>query len=127
MWEHYCQEEKTIMSVGDGEPCNWCEKENKMTKDDRGWSRESHEQYMARRKQEEDLLQGNFEYEYGKATDKQVGGSHYKDCVIQPTEYIMKNNLKDYLDITKIHEYTDKRAQQISVEEFVNLFKKIYI
>ena len=40
---------------------------------------------------------------------------------------IMKNNLKDYLDITKIHEYTDKRAQQISVEEFVNLFKKIYI
>ena len=66
MWEHYCQEEKTIMSVGDGEPCNWCEKENKMTKDDRGWSRESHEQYMARRKQEEDLLcnidSGNLEH-----------------------------------------------------------------
>ena len=39
----------------------------------------------------------------------------------------MKNNLKDYLDISKIHEYTDKRAQQISVEEFTNLFKKIYI
>ena len=97
MWEHYCQEEKTIMSVGDGEPCNWCEKENNMTKDDRGWSRESHEQYMVRRKQEEDLLQGNFEYEYGKATDKQVGGSHYKDCVIQPTDYIVKNKL-DFLE-----------------------------
>ena len=39
----------------------------------------------------------------------------------------MRNNLKDYLDVSKIHEYTNKRAQQISVEEFTNLFKKIYI
>ena len=27
MWEHYCDEEKSMMSVGKGEPCNWCEKE----------------------------------------------------------------------------------------------------
>tara|TARA_R100001244_G_C5146584_1_gene128874 strand:+ start:163 stop:519 length:357 start_codon:yes stop_codon:yes gene_type:complete len=25
--------------------------------------------------------------------DKQVGGSHYKDCKIQPVEYIASNNL----------------------------------
>ena len=28
-----------------------------------------------------------------KATLKQVGGSHYKDCKIQPVEYIVGNNL----------------------------------
>ena len=88
MWEHYCQKEKTIMSVGDGEPCNWCEKENNMkTHDDRGWSRESHEQYMARRLAEEEP----------KASAKQIGGSHYKDCDIQPIDYIVKNNL-DFLE-----------------------------
>ena len=27
MWEHYCEEEKTEMAVGKGEPCNWCGKE----------------------------------------------------------------------------------------------------
>ena len=60
-------------------------------------SRESHEQYMYRRNQEENLIKGSYEYEYGKATDKQVGGSHYKDCVIQPVDYIVKNNL-DFLE-----------------------------
>ena len=39
----------------------------------------------------------------------------------------MRNNLKDYLDVSKIQDYTNKRAQQISVTEFENLFKKIYI
>ena len=28
-----------------------------------------------------------------KALDKQVGGDHYKDCRIQPIEYIMANEL----------------------------------
>ena len=27
MWEHYCEEEKTEMAGGKGEPCNWCGKE----------------------------------------------------------------------------------------------------
>ncbi len=31
------------------------------------------------------------------ASARQVGGSHYKDCVIQPTEYIVKNKL-DFLE-----------------------------
>ena len=30
-------------------------------------------------------------------SSRQVGGSHYKDCVIQPTEYIVKNKL-DFLE-----------------------------
>ena len=29
-----------------------------------------------------------------KALDRQVGGSHYKDCLIQPIEYIMANKLE---------------------------------
>ncbi len=24
MWTHYCEAEKTTISVGDGERCNWC-------------------------------------------------------------------------------------------------------
>lgn len=24
MWSHYCQRERTVMSVGKGEECNWC-------------------------------------------------------------------------------------------------------
>ena len=28
-----------------------------------------------------------------KALDKQVGGGHYKDCKIQPIEYIMANKM----------------------------------
>ena len=26
MWEHYCEEEHSLMGVGVGEPCNWCGK-----------------------------------------------------------------------------------------------------
>jgi hypothetical protein len=25
MWRHYCPEEKAWISVGKGQPCNWCE------------------------------------------------------------------------------------------------------
>tara|TARA_Y100001951_G_scaffold105345_1_gene122142 strand:- start:4024 stop:4254 length:231 start_codon:yes stop_codon:yes gene_type:complete len=28
-----------------------------------------------------------------KASEQQVGGDHYKNCAIQPTEYIIANNL----------------------------------
>ena len=30
---------------------------------------------------------------FGTSFEKQIGGDHYKDCAIQPTEFIMKNNL----------------------------------
>lgn len=26
MWEHYCGVEHSMMGVGKGEPCNWCDK-----------------------------------------------------------------------------------------------------
>ena len=65
--------------------------------EDRGMSRESHEQYMYRRNQEENLIKGTYEYEYGKASEKQIGGSHYKDCAIQPVDYIVENKL-DFLE-----------------------------
>jgi len=67
-------------------------------KQDRGWSQESYRAYMKRRDAEEEAIKkGTYEYEYGKASDKQIGGSHYKDCVIQPVDYIVKNNL-DFLE-----------------------------
>ena len=65
--------------------------------EDRGMSRESHEQYMYRRNQEENLIKGTYEYEYGKPSEKQIGGSHYKDCAIQPVDYIVENKL-DFLE-----------------------------
>ncbi len=27
MWAHYCTEERCVMFVGIGEPCNWCGKQ----------------------------------------------------------------------------------------------------
>jgi hypothetical protein len=68
--------------------------------EDRGWSQESYRDYMKRRDAEENLLKKGtyeYEYEYSKPSDKQIGGSHYKDCVIQPVDYIVKNNL-DFLE-----------------------------
>tara|TARA_R110000787_G_scaffold146605_1_gene260357 strand:- start:33 stop:422 length:390 start_codon:yes stop_codon:yes gene_type:complete len=81
-------------------------KESLISHEDRGMSRESHEQYMYRLSQEDKVVdkkklkiieEGTYEYEYGKATDEQVGGSHYKDCAIQPIDYIVKNKL-DFLE-----------------------------
>ena len=84
-------------------------KESWINQEDRGWSTESYQNYMKRINQEEKALQkGTYEYEYEthdemirdsvqQASRRQVGGNHYKDCVIQPTEYIVKNKL-DFLE-----------------------------
>ena len=55
-----------------------------MEKTDRGWTMESYRDYMKRRDAEEQMI---------KASDKQVGGSHYKDFKIMPIEYITQNKL----------------------------------
>ena len=47
--------------------------------------------------EETDFIKTDLKKEAMKATLKQVGGSHYKDCVIQPVDYIVKNNL-DFLE-----------------------------
>ena len=78
-------------------------------------SRESHEQYMYRRNQEENLIKGSYEYEYGKATDKQVGGSHYKDCAIQPVDYIVENKL-DFLE-GNIVKYITRHKTKNGIED----------
>jgi len=49
------------------------------------WHREGTYNYYLRRMKEDNAL------------DKQVGGQHYKDCAIQPVEYIFQNNL-DYFE-----------------------------
>ena len=82
---------------------------------DRGMSRESHEQYMARKLKQDkeeyqERMKGTHEYEYGKATDKQVGGSHYKDCAIQPVDYIVENNL-DFLEGNVVKYITRHRTK----------------
>jgi|TARA_R100000995_G_C3396757_1_gene82981 hypothetical protein len=61
-----------------------------MSKEDRGWSTESHEQYMARRRAEEEIIS---KQKSPKATDQQVGGNHYKGYAIQPIHFIMENDL----------------------------------
>jgi hypothetical protein len=42
--------------------------------------------------------------------DKQIGGDHYKDCEIQPVEYIVKNNL-NFLE-GNIIKYTTRHRQK---------------
>lgn len=49
------------------------------------WNREGTYDYYLRRMKEENALK------------KQVGGDHYKDCGIQPVEYIFQNKL-DYFE-----------------------------
>ena len=43
--------------------------------------------------QQKEFKKTNLEKQAKMATNRQVGGSHYKDCKIQPIDYIMKNNL----------------------------------
>ena len=54
---------------------------------------ERHDEYMARLNKEEKISQELKILKRAKATDKQVGGDHYKDFKIMPVEYISKNNL----------------------------------
>ena len=83
--------------------------ESLINPEDRGWSRESHEQYMYRRNHEEDLINKE-RFSKTKATDNQVGGDHYKDCVIQPVEYIIKNKL-DFLEGNVVKYITRHRTK----------------
>jgi hypothetical protein len=42
---------------------------------------------------DKDFIKTDLKKQALKATLKQVGGSHYKDCKIQPVEYIVGNDL----------------------------------
>ena len=43
-------------------------------------------------KDNKDFKKTNIEKEARLATERQVGGDHYKSCKIQPVDYIEKNN-----------------------------------
>jgi len=69
--------------------------------------KESFAKYILRRMEEEDLKD---------ATDKQVGGQHYKDCPIQPVEYIVKNEL-DFLEGNVVKYITRHRKKGSGPED----------
>ncbi len=70
-----------------------------MSDNDYRYEHESHEDYMIRRlKQEREAL------------DKQIGGEHYKDCGIQPVEYIHANKL-DYFEGNVVKYITRHRTK----------------
>ena len=85
-------------------------------KEDRGWAQESYRDYMKRRNAEEDAIKkGTYEYEYDNATSKQIGGDHYKNCAIQPIDYIVKNNL-DFLE-GNIVKYITRHKTKNGIED----------
>ena len=49
---------------------------------------ERHRDYMKRKNAEEQMIAE----EKVLASNQQIGGSHYKDCAIQPIDFIMANN-----------------------------------
>lgn len=55
-------------------------------------------------------IKGTLDSEYKSALDKQVSGNHYKDCGIQPIEYIHANNLS-YLEGNVI-KYTTRHSKK---------------
>ena len=70
-----------------------------MSDNDYKYEHESHEDYMIRRlKQEREAL------------DQQIGGEHYKDCGIQPVEYIHANKL-DYFEGNVVKYITRHRTK----------------
>jgi phage pi2 protein 07 len=73
---------------------------------------ENREKYILRRMQEdreqvEKILQ---KQKSNKALDVQVGGNHYKDCKIQPVEYIYSNKL-DFLEGNVVKYITRHRTK----------------
>ena len=44
-------------------------------------------------KESDEFKKINLKKQARMATEKQVGGDHYKDCKIQPVDYIVENNL----------------------------------
>tara|TARA_R100001163_G_scaffold53692_1_gene41017 strand:+ start:399 stop:686 length:288 start_codon:yes stop_codon:yes gene_type:complete len=68
---------------------------------------ESRDNYILRRLKED---REQVEVVQKEALDKQVGGSHYKDCAIQPVEYIYSNGL-DFLEGNVVKYITRHRTK----------------
>jgi len=54
------------------------------------------------------------DYDYDQSWKSQIGGNHYKDMIIQPMEYSMKNNLNalQHTIIKYVSRYKDKNGVQ---------------
>ena len=75
---------------------------------DHEFTRESRDNYILRWMKED---REQVVIEPNKATlDKQIGGDHYKDCKIQPVEYIHANQL-DYFEGNVIKYITRHRTK----------------
>ena len=86
MWEHYCDVEHTMMGVGKGEPCNWCEKT------------------------EEDFEVREFD-EDGMFTTEALQGD--TEMSIKPEEDPYRNYAKEAIDILeRIHQKVDKLLEK---------------
>ena len=68
---------------------------------------ESRDNYILRRLKED---REQVEVVEKEALDKQVGGSHYKDCAILPVEYIYSNGL-DFLEGNVVKYITRHRTK----------------
>lgn len=76
-----------------------------------------------------DITPVEWDTAYKSAMDKQVGGSHYKDCVIEPIEYIYANGL-GYCEaniVKYITRYNSKGGEQDldKVIHYVEMLKEI--
>ena len=77
-------------------------------KDDQELNNESRDKYILRRLREDREKVETIKE--GEALDKQIGGDHYKDCKIQPVEYIHANQL-DYFEGNVIKYVTRHRTK----------------
>jgi hypothetical protein len=73
-------------------------------------STEGRDKYILRRMKEDREQVEKIVGHQNKALDKQVGGSHYKDCKIQPVEYIYSNGL-DFLEGNVVKYITRHRTK----------------
>ena len=77
-------------------------------RDDQELNNESRDKYILRRLREDREKVETIKE--GEALDKQIGGDHYKDCKIQPVEYIHANQL-DYFEGNVIKYVTRHRTK----------------
>ena len=77
-------------------------------KDEQELNSESRDKYILRRLREDREKVETIQE--GEALDIQIGGNHYKDCKIQPVEYICSNGL-DFLEDNVVKYITRHRTK----------------
>ena len=95
--------------------------------------RERHDEYMARRIKEEKVANNLKNLKDKLATEKQVGGDHYKDFTIQPVVFIQENkldfcegNIIKYICRHKFKGGAKEVSQTKEMEEVVDYAKDMF-